>query len=181
MPDRAGEGGYTVIEMLVVLVICTIVIGSLTAVFVAGSEAQLDANARFQAQDDTLVALDRLRRDIRCASSASPVTASSFTLVTPCNASGIKWCTNLVSTGRYSLHRLVGSGTCGATNAKYADWLTTSSLFAYETASTSKLARLRVNLPVKVSSMPKAYTLCHIIALRNSTRSGTAGTPVPAC
>ena len=46
------SGGYTLIEMLTVLVIMGIVIGSLTALFVQASNAEIDMNNRFQAQHD---------------------------------------------------------------------------------------------------------------------------------
>ena len=72
-----GEAGYSLVEMLTVLVIMSIVFTGITDIFVSGSKAQADQNNRFQAQLDTRLALDKMRRDIHCAS-----TVSSYTTIT---------------------------------------------------------------------------------------------------
>ena len=46
------EGGYSLVEMLTVLSIMSVVLTGLIALFVQGSNAQLDTNRRFQAQQD---------------------------------------------------------------------------------------------------------------------------------
>ena len=53
-----GEAGYSLVEMLVVMVIMTIVFAGVTAVFVSGSKAQAEQDRRFQAQLSTRLALD---------------------------------------------------------------------------------------------------------------------------
>ena len=68
------ERGYTLVEMLTVLVIFGTVMGALLTLLVQGSNAELDMNNRFQAQQDARLALDKLRRETHCASA---VTVSS--------------------------------------------------------------------------------------------------------
>ena len=79
-----SERGYTLIEMLTVLVIMGVVTGSLTAVFVQASNAEADMNNRFQAQLTARLALDKMRREVHCASVATPTgVSSSVTLTLP--------------------------------------------------------------------------------------------------
>ena len=61
------EGGYSLIEMLTVLVVMGIVMTGLGTLFVQGSNAEIDMNNRFQAQTDGRTALDRFRRDAHTA------------------------------------------------------------------------------------------------------------------
>src|SRR5437763_266578 len=65
-----NERGYTMVEMLVVMSILSIVIAGLTTVFVSGGRAELDLNRRFQSQQQARLALDKIRVDLHCASSA---------------------------------------------------------------------------------------------------------------
>ena len=71
----AESGGYTLTEMLVVLAILGIVLAALVQLFVSASNAQVDMNNRFQAQQNARLALDGLRREIHCASAVPPDTA----------------------------------------------------------------------------------------------------------
>ena len=50
---------------------------SITGIFVSGTKAEIDMNERFQAQQETRIALTKMRREIHCASSAQrPGTAN---------------------------------------------------------------------------------------------------------
>lgn len=176
------ERGFSLMELMTVLTILSTVVTALTGLFVSGTQSEVDLRSRVQAQTEAVTALDRLRRDVHCASAATASSATSVTLAVPCVAGGVvSWCTALVSTGRYTLHRRPTSGTCDSTSALYADYLITGSVFGYELASINNLARLRTNLPAKHKSMTSPYTLCDILVMRNSTRTGSPGTPVPAC
>jgi prepilin-type N-terminal cleavage/methylation domain-containing protein len=75
-----GEGGYTMIEMLTVLLIMGIVMSGLTTIFVSGSRAETNMNQRFVAQQNTRLALDRIRRDIHCAYDVTPYATSALTI-----------------------------------------------------------------------------------------------------
>lgn len=177
-----GERGYTLVEMLTVISILSVILTGLTTLFIQGSNAQMDMNRRFEAQQSSRVALDKLRREIHCAQAASTApgtaAASSVTLDLPsqCPTSvggaptNVTWCT--VGSGTsYALHRAVGV-TCGATGVKWAESITTANPFDFQTQSVNQLARLRVELPVdtKVGDATPAYSLCDVIVLRNSSR-----------
>ena len=64
MRQWRNERGHSLVEMLTVLVILEIVIGGLTTLFQQGSNAEIDMNYRFQAQQDARIALDR-RSDLK--------------------------------------------------------------------------------------------------------------------
>ena len=171
-----GEGGYSLVEMLTVMVIMSIVFAGVTAVFVAGSKAQADQDRRFQAQLTTRLALDKIRRDIHCASDVTPYATNSVTLkITGCSGGDISWCTVAVSgyTNRYALYRQAGTS-CSASGTKIADYLTSASAFPAfaHTSGCLCLASLRVDFTVSVKSSTTVdtYDLGDTIYLRNSTR-----------
>ena len=191
---RGEEQGFSLIEMLTVMIIMSVVLTGLTTLFVQGSNAELDMNRRFEAQQDSRVALDKIRREIHCAQGAATTPASgeapSITLDLPGQCptavgaaqTSVTWCSVLVSTGRYKLYRKVGV-TCNATGVRWADHLTQANLFQYQAASSDSLAKVRVSFPVDVKSgdATPAYRLCDQIVLRNTLRLGTAGTALNAC
>ena len=191
---RGEEQGFSLIEMLTVMIIMSVVLTGLTTLFVQGSNAELDMNRRFEAQQDSRVALDKIRREIHCAQGAATTPASgeapSITLDLPGQCptavgaaqTSVTWCSVLVSTGRYKLYRKVGV-TCNATGVRWADYLTQANLFQYQAASSDSLAKVRVSFPVDVKSgdATPAYRLCDQIVLRNTLRLGTAGTALNAC
>ena len=180
------ERGYSLIEMLIVLSIMSVVMGALTTVFVQASNSELDMNNRFQAQQESRLALDKMRREVHCGSVATPAgSSSSVTLTLPAycktGSGSITWCTRNVSTNRYALYRVVGV-TCSG-GVKWADYLVPTSsatvcsgtlcIFTYQAQSTSSLAKLHVDFPVNVkpSKSVELYELADDIVLRNSTRS----------
>ena len=144
------ERGYTLVEMLTVLTILGVVMGALGTLFVSATNSEADMNNRFRAQQTARIALDKMRREVHCASAASPSNASgaswsvtltlaSFCKTLPqplpsplpsyCSTSNgqttcsVTWCTRSVATNRYALYRITGS-TCGASGGvKWADYL----------------------------------------------------------
>ena len=191
------ERAYSLVEMLTVLVIMGVVMGGLTTLFVQASNAEQDMNNRFQAQVTARLALDKMRREVHCASVATPTGASSsvtITLPTWTNPDGttshcktgsgsVTWCTRSVATNRYALYRVPGT-TCSG-GVKWADFLVASStaptcgtptalcVFNYTAQSPTSLAKLHVDFPVNVkpSKTVELYELVDDIVLRNSTRS----------
>ena len=166
-----GESGLTFIEVLVVMLIMGGVIGSLTTVFVSGMRAEQQMSQRFQVQNQARTALDRLRRDVHCASTlSSGWTSSSVTLVNDCSPQGsVTWCTQPSANG-FAVHRAV-AGPCTAASPLHADHLNTWDVFEYQAASDESLARLRVDFPVQLQSMQVPYRVCDQIALRNAWRT----------
>ena len=187
----AQEAGYSLVEMLTVMTILTVVMTGLTALFVQGSNAELDMNARFQAQEDARVALDRMRRDLHCGSAATSSSSTSITIADPCaTGSQLSWCV-LTSGGRLKLFRQTGTTACTTSSTEYADYLLATNaggsqptFFAYQPQSTSTLATVYVCIPVnaKQNRTNDAYALQDAIALQNSTRTGSASTvSQPSC
>jgi prepilin-type N-terminal cleavage/methylation domain-containing protein len=171
-----GEAGYSLIEMLTVMVIMSVVFAGITTVFVAGSKAQNEQNRRFQAQLNTRAALDKIRKDIHCATDVTPFAMNSVTLKLPSGCGGdVSWCTVAVSgfTSRYALYRQNGT-TCDSSGIKLADYLTTANVFPTfaHAAGCGCLASLQLDFPVslKGSSTIDQYELTDTIYLRNSTR-----------
>jgi prepilin-type N-terminal cleavage/methylation domain-containing protein len=181
-----GERGYSLIEMLTVLVIMGVVMGGLTTLFVHASNAEFDMNNRFQAQLTARLALDKLRREVHCASVATPTGPSSsvtITLPSYCKtgSGSVTWCTRSNGTDRFALYRVVGTACTGGT--MWADYLVTSPttstcggalcIFDYTAQSSTSLAKLKVDFPVNVkpSKTVDRYELIDDIVLRNSTRS----------
>jgi hypothetical protein len=165
-----GEEGYSMVELLTVTIILTTVLTGLTTAFIQGSNAELHANRRVQAQLQAAAAFDRLRRDIHCASSAS-ISGTTMTL-SGCGSGTVSWCA-AGSGSRYALYRLAGS-TCNSTGKLYADYLTSSSVFTYTApvASTS-LAKVRVDTRVNInpSNAIETFELTDDVVLRNSVRA----------
>jgi prepilin-type N-terminal cleavage/methylation domain-containing protein len=134
-----GEGGYSLVEMLTVMAILGVVLGGVVALFTAGIKADSDQNQRFQAQQDTRLALDKLRKDVHPACTIStPATyntwASSVTLYYPTDscASGthsVTWCT-AASGSKFMLQRVVATS-CTGSLVTIADSLTSANVFAY--------------------------------------------------
>ena len=190
-----SERGFSLIEMLTVMAIMGIVMGSLTTVFVSASNSEADMNNRFQAQLNSRLALDKIRREVHCAKTATPtgVDTSSITITLSwlqsdgstfnckTGSGSVTWCTRSVSTNRYALYRVIGA-TCSG-GVKWADYLAPSSsaptcsgtlcIFNYTAQSTSSLAMLKVDFPVnmKPSKSTEMYELMDDIVLRNSTRA----------
>jgi type II secretory pathway pseudopilin PulG len=178
-----SERGTSIVELLTAMTILGTVLGALTGLFVTGVKSQVDLTDRVQAQNNAVVAMSKLRRDVNCASAWSAgSTATSASLTTSCVASGtVSWCTTLTSPNRYALRRRTTSGTCGTSDPLVADWLRSGSVFAYQDSTTGGLLRskMRATLEMRAPKMTASYTLCDVLVLRNSTPTLTQ--PVLSC
>jgi prepilin-type N-terminal cleavage/methylation domain-containing protein len=169
------ERGYTLVEMLTVLVIFSTVMAALLTLLVQGTNAELDMNNRFQAQQDARLALDKLRREAHCASAVTVSSPSSVTLslpsYCPTGNGSVTWCTSSVGSSRYGLFRKTGAA-CDATGVRWADHLTSANVFSYAAQSPTSLAKLSVDFPIdlKPSRTVDLYELKDDIVLRNSVR-----------
>ena len=173
-----GEAGFSLIEMLTVMVLMSIVMAGVTTVFVSGSLAQAEQDRRFQAQQDSRLALDKIRRDIHCATDVTPYATNAVTIKIPSGCSGgdVSWCTAAVAgfSNRYRLYRQLGTTCASGTGTKIADYLTTGNVFPAfaHTTGCGCLASLQVDFVVslKGSATIGTYELGDTIFLRNSTR-----------
>jgi type II secretory pathway pseudopilin PulG len=177
-----SEAGYSLVELVTVMVVLGTVLTALTTVFVQGSKAELDTNRRSQAQLQAIGAFDRLRKDVHCASSAT-VSGATLTL-SGCSSGTFSWCT-LSSpnsyglapqpANAYALYRKAGSS-CDNAGKLYADYLTSSAVFTYTAPGVGSLAKVHAQFVVNVNVDPAAkpldsFELADDIVLRNSTRA----------
>jgi Tfp pilus assembly protein PilW len=166
----ADESGITLVEMLFVMLILGFVLAGLVDVFVSGTRAGTDANARMEAQGDVRKAMDRLEFEVRCSSGATISGGGSTVLLTlpsQCiHATGtFTWC---VANG--ALMRYSGS-TCSGTGQTFIRNVTTPTPFSLVTA-TGLLPRLQVSLAVNTTNRSSdAVPIADMITLRNATRS----------
>ena len=132
-----AQDGFTLAEMLVVLAILGIVLAGLTQLFTSALKSQTDQTNRTQAQQDARLALDKLRREIHCASgvtptSGYPASAITVTLGSYCPTAGgaattVTWCTKdkngtsppAAGAQPYTLWRYTGAA-CSGTGTKWA-------------------------------------------------------------
>jgi len=191
-----GEAGYSLVEMLTVMVIMSIVFSGITQIFVSGSKAQTEQDNRFQAQLATRLAMDKIRKDIHCASAAPSganaqggytlnltvnpgycvaVTAGSGAGVL--NSDGVQWCTVPIGTSgtRFGLYRTIVHA-CDAADAVFqVDYVTQGNVWTMACgANSSHLQAVVIDLPVNrdIATRPgRTYELTDRISLRNDTAS----------
>jgi type II secretory pathway pseudopilin PulG len=166
-----SERGYTLVELLIVTITLGAVLTGLTVVFMRAYNAELAMNRQFQAQQEARLAVDRMRREIHCASGVTPTgTSASITVTLPqqCPSAGGSQITvvydfQFVSTGRYRLRRA---------GVRVADNITADNAFTYWPPETGKLGTLHVELPVNIkpSDPGKTWRLAGDIVLRNTLR-----------
>jgi hypothetical protein len=178
-----GQDAYALPELITVMLILTVVLSGLTALFISATRSEVDMRERFDAQQEIRIALDALRREVHCASAITQTGASptvTLTLATGCpTGSGtVTWCTVNVATNRFQLYRKTGA-TCDSTGKRYADYLTPKGatncspnmcVFSYTPPTTTSRAKLHVELPVDVAPADSraAYRLVDDLVLRNS-------------
>jgi|tagenome__1003787_1003787.scaffolds.fasta_scaffold20984147_5 prepilin-type N-terminal cleavage/methylation domain-containing protein len=188
----ARQDGYSMVEFLVVMVILSIVVGSITTVFVSASKAELDMNRRFQAQQQARLSIDKLRREIHCATAVSPSgISSSITLTIPaqCPTAGgfttVRWCVLAppgAAAGRYALYRSTAATCTNANGVMWADYLRSTTIFTYRVQSSQSLGNLAVAMQVNTRPVTSgAFDMSDTIVLRNSTRACISGSPSPPC
>ena len=169
----AGQAGYTMLELLMVLAILGTITGAITTLFIQATNAEFEMNRRFQAQQTARVAIDKMRREVHCASVITPTGVSSSILVTlpaQCPSSGgsqvnVTYDMNQVVAGqRYQLRR---------NSVVLADFSTLQNAFNYTAPVTDvSLGKLTVTLPIntKPSQPNKQWKLVADMVLRNTTR-----------
>ncbi len=169
----AGQGGYSMLELLIVTVILGTILGAVTTLFVQASKAEFDMNRRFQAQQAARVAVDKMRREIHCSNLISPSGASSsitVTLPAACPTAGgsqttVTYDFNPVVVGqRYKLRR---------NSVVLADYVAPGHSFNYAApVPNTSLGKLTVTLPINTtpSNGVKEWRLVADIVLRNTTR-----------
>jgi prepilin-type N-terminal cleavage/methylation domain-containing protein len=165
------ERGYTLVELLQVTAILSVVLTGLTVLFVQATNAELQMNKRFQAQQEARVAIDRMRREIHCAKAITPAgnsTSITVTIPSQCPTSGgseinVVYETQPVSAERFQLRRA---------GVKIADYVRVGNVFTYDIPTANKLGTLHVALPINIQP-PGAgsnWELKADMVLRNTSR-----------
>ena len=133
---RTEQDGFTLVEMLVVLAILGTVLAGLGVLFTGALHSQTDQTNRAEVQQDARLGLDRMRREIRCASdittpSGYPASTVTITLGAWCptaaGATTVTWCTKdkngasppVAGAQPYTLWRYTGAA-CSGTGVKWA-------------------------------------------------------------
>lgn len=171
------EGGYTLIELLLVCVILSTVLASITVLFVSASRSQMDMNRRYRAQQDARVAVDKVRREVHCANQITPAgvtTAITVQIPSQCPTGATPGIPGGAVTN--VVYDVVGSGQrfqLRRNTVVVADYISEQNAFSYTApvASTSR-GRLRMTLPINVkpTDTSNEWRLVADIVLRNTTR-----------
>jgi prepilin-type N-terminal cleavage/methylation domain-containing protein len=175
-----AEGGFTLIELLVSMSILLIVIGSLASVLASATRTEVDANNRFQAQEQARTGLTFLTRELHCASTVAVINTSGTTLAagtagagitetlpSTCATSGgqtlyVTWCTaaSTLNTSDWALYRMTSTSsqpTCTSSGqVKWVDYLTTSTPFCLPStgAACGGVLKPATSLPMLHVTMP---------------------------
>ena len=176
----AAEGGFTLVELIVTMAILLVVVASLSSVLVSATRTEVDANNRFQAQEQARTGLAQLTRELHCASAvtvtdslgagvSAPSSGSRIAATIPstCATSGgvalfVTWCTaaSTLNTSDWALYRVTSTSAaplCSASGkVKWADYLTTSTPFCLPstTAACGGVLRPSGSLPMLHVTMP---------------------------
>ena len=193
-----AEAGYTLVELIVVMALLGIILGALVNGFATAIRAETEQTARANDRESAREALERMRKDIHCASGAEAQptldslgnpTGTGYTLQLAVTQSqclgvttasnGVQWCSVSVggSTTRYEVFRTT-TGTCNATDATFqVDYVTNfgaitgGNLWSLPACSTGRLQAVSVSLPVNqnpVTQPSETYDLADTIAMRNA-------------
>jgi prepilin-type N-terminal cleavage/methylation domain-containing protein len=196
LPARLlGQAGYTLIETLVVMSLLVIVIGSIADAFSSASKTEVDQTARASDQEAARLTLQRLRRDIHCASAARvqqttyadgttgfilnlAVDPDICVAVTTSTSNTVQWCTVQKATSRFGVYRTI-SGNCSATDAVFqVDYVTKADIWKM-ICPPSLLQAVQTDMPVNRNPLTRAdrtYDLQDTIALRNDSVLGNCST-----
>jgi prepilin-type N-terminal cleavage/methylation domain-containing protein len=186
-----GQKGFTIVELLAVMIVLLIVLAPLTGSFVSALNAQVDQTRRFDAQENARQALDRMRKDIHCAHGVTDpfdndaggqtivLTETNVTGTAECpgllqtNASAVQWCTIPVdgATNRFKLYRENdANNACDGNDSTFmVDYLTRADIWGSPTCISTQYPTVSLTMPVDVdpSKTPGSYTLSDDVALRN--------------
>jgi prepilin-type N-terminal cleavage/methylation domain-containing protein len=173
-----GQAGYSMLELLMVMVILGTIIGAVTTLFVQAENAEFDMNRRYAAQQSARVAIDKMRREIHCASGITPTgTSSSISVTMPsqCPSVGGGAPGGPPTTVTYDMNQVVAGQryTLRRNSVVVADFSTLQNAFNYTAPVTgTSRGKLTVTLPInaKPGEPNKQWRLVADMVLRNTSR-----------
>jgi hypothetical protein len=174
--EARSESGLSLIELLIVMLLMGMLLGTITTILVSGIGTQSGLTATFGAETNLHTGLGKLRTDVNLACSESAQSATSVTLVDPpCDGTkNVTWCTQ-GSGSVYGLYRITSGSTCTG-GVKYADYLTGGSIFTYtaQNSPTGSYALPRLHVDVTVNPTPTLarnnYRVVDDLVFRNGVR-----------
>ena len=179
-----SQSGFTLVEMLVTMVVMGFVMGGLANIFISGSRASSDGQARLTSQTNVNDALGRLEYDARCASTATLLSKSGSNgggvhLVMPAwcthSTGDVSWCVTSGNLVRYA------ATTCTGTGVTLASSVTSATPFSCPTPVTGALPQLKVGLTVNSGGASDATSVTDYITTHNDpTAANTGATVLPA-
>ena len=177
-----GQRGFTLVELIAVLGILMTVVTAITVLFVSGAKAELDANERFEAQQNARIALDKLRRELHCSSGITNVDDTPLT-TTPVAAIKVSLpghCPSASGATTFIVYQAVSAGasrwtlrrTQGGVAVDVAEHFTNDDVFTYTAQTPETRATLHVDLPINVNPNEgwPTWRLVDDIVLRNTLR-----------
>ena len=78
--SRSNNGGFTLVEVVIVAPLVLLIVGALVAMVVALTGASLRTTARGQLQNDVLAALDQIEQDIKLSTVIVDTSANQLQL-----------------------------------------------------------------------------------------------------
>jgi prepilin-type N-terminal cleavage/methylation domain-containing protein len=189
-PHLRDEAGYTLVELIIVLLLMGIIFTALVDGFVSASKAQVDQSQRMDDQQTARQVLERLRKDIHCASSAKtqPIVDSMGTPTgqllqlavgqPSCpgvtnTTNGVQWCSYEINPQRYAVYRTTASD-CGEVGAVFqVDYVTNTggNVWTVPACTSGRLQTVTVALDVNrdIATRPnRTYHLTDAIGMRNA-------------
>jgi len=179
----SDEGGVTLAEVMVVLLILGIVLAGMTTLFVSAGTSQVEQTNRVEAQRNARLALDALRRELRCASDVIAVTPSRLTIELPgycrkppvAGTADVTWCAvGGPAPAPYALWRYASSS-CSGTGVRKAESLVSNVIFAYNRSTSGPdITQLETGLSVTDGYFkPGTYTYTVTAVTSGGEISGT--------
>jgi len=170
-----SERGFTAVELLVVMVLLAIVMGSIATIYLSGVHTTANLTSQFRAQSSLHTGLNKMRIDVNLACSQTAQSATSVTLdLPPCDGTKqITWCTR-TNGSQYSIYRVSGSSCTGGFD--WTDYVTSSSIFTYTAQNTPSgdYALPRLHIDVTVNATPTLtstrYRVVDDLVFRNGAR-----------
>jgi len=178
------ERGYTLVELLIVMLIMLVVIGGLADGFASATKAEVDQVKRASDQQNARQALQRMRLDIHCAVSVQPAAAQGtgylLTLPQPnpdcpgvqtSGNSAVQWCTVQISTSRWTLYRSTIDCSNPADATFQVDYVTQANVWPTTTCTSGEIPTVAVDMPVNrdpIKRPGRTYRLQDTIAMRNA-------------
>lgn len=191
----AGEGGFTLIELVVTMAILLVVVTSLTGALISATNSENDLNNRFQTQVQARQALTKLTREIHCADqiqdsggatlTSTQVSGITVTLPAGCPTGGAtavtaRWCT-VANGATWDLYRWANAAcnSTGTGGVRWAGSLVKSTPFSLPTPGTIgnhyPLVHVELKVNTRISGSQGTYDLVNDIAALNAGDRDTSG------